>query len=153
MSDATPLYLEDLHVGDSFVTDRVVVEEREIIEFGEKYDPQTFHVDPEAAQLSFFGGLVASGWHTVGMSMRLLVSTVPLAGGFIGAGAQARWPSATRPGDAIHVRATVMSITPPQSKSDRAVVTMECLSLTDDDDVRLELTIRIVVMRRVLPTR
>ncbi|PZR71352.1 MAG: dehydratase, partial [Chthoniobacterales bacterium] len=69
----TGKYLEDLHVGDTFESDTFSVTEAGIIEFARDFDPQAFHLDANAAQTSVFKGLVASGWHTAAMSMRLFV--------------------------------------------------------------------------------
>src|ERR1051325_11909232 len=91
-----PLYLEDLHVGQRFTSGTHKIDEEQIIEFARRYDPQPFHLDPEAAKSTFFGGLVASGWHTAAISMRLWVrSELSIAGGTIGAGIEVAWPVPT----------------------------------------------------------
>ena len=91
------IYLEDLRVGQRFTTGEYALEADDITAFARQYDPQPFHTDQEAARDSFFGGLVASGWHTAGITMRL-VEGLPIAGGVIGAGGQLDWPAPTRPG-------------------------------------------------------
>ena len=79
------LYLDDLAVGDVFVTGEYLLTEAELIEFARRYDPQVFHVDPDLARDSFFGGLAASGWLVASLTMRLLVDGgLPLGGGIIG---------------------------------------------------------------------
>jgi hypothetical protein len=99
------LHLEDLRPGASFRSGDWRVSAEEIIEFAERYDPQPFHTDPQAARATFFGGLAASGWHTAAITMRLLVTDgLPIAGGIIGAGssrgrprcAPARWSTWSR---------------------------------------------------------
>lgn len=92
------LYLEDLHVGQTFTTGSVTVTTEAIKAFARDYDPQPFHLDEDAARDSLFGGLAASGWHTAALSMRLLVDGLPIAGGLIGVGGETTWPRPTRPG-------------------------------------------------------
>ena len=83
------LYLDDLRVGQRFVIGTHVVDEEQIRAFAAQFDPQPFHLDAETAKTTFFGGLVASGWHTAAVTMRLLVqSGRPLVGGIVGAGAE-----------------------------------------------------------------
>src|SRR4051794_28343510 len=98
------LYFEDLRVGQRFVSDTHRIDEEQIRAFAQQFDPQPFHLDAEAAKASLFKGLVASGWHTAAITMRLLVeSGLPIAGGIIGAGGEINWPNATRPGDVLQV--------------------------------------------------
>jgi acyl dehydratase len=118
------LHFEDYVAGSIFECGTTVVDESEIIAFGKKYDPQAFHVDPEAANGSTYGGLIASGWHTAAMTMRLLVegylsSTASLGSPGID---ELRSIKPVRPGDALHVRATVLEATRSRSKPDRGVV-------------------------------
>ena len=92
------LYFEDLRVGQRFVSGTHLMDEEQIREFAAHFDPQPFHLDAEAAKTTLFGGLVASGWHTAAVTMRLQVqSGLPLAGGIVGAGAEVKWPSPVRP--------------------------------------------------------
>ncbi|MCS6627312.1 MaoC family dehydratase [Roseibacterium beibuensis] len=120
MADA--LYLEDLHVGQTFTTGSVTVTAEAIKAFARDYDPQPFHLDEAAAEASLFGGLAASGWHTAALSMRLLVDGLPIAGGLIGVGGETTWPRPTRPGDVLTVHIEVTEITPSKSRSDRGMV-------------------------------
>ncbi len=81
------LYFEDLKVGDRFNTPEHTVTAEEIIEFARRFDPQAFHTDVDAAKTTFFGQLVASGWHTAAISMGLMVrGEMPLNDGVIGQG-------------------------------------------------------------------
>ncbi|MGK2854671.1 MAG: MaoC family dehydratase [Microbacteriaceae bacterium] len=155
MNDRTPaepasrLYLEDLTVGDTFVTDTRLVDESQIVAFAEEFDPQPFHLDDRAAKDSFFGGLAASGWHTAAVTMGLLVTSgLPFANGIIGAGGEITWPSATRPGDVLHVESTIEAITPSRSKPDRAIVTVRNETLTEAREVREVLVAKLLVFRR-----
>src|SRR5262249_55485545 len=106
MADLNPgdeqagLYLEDLRVGQRFVSGTHRIDEEQIRAFAEQFDPQAFHTGAEAAKDTLFAGLVASGWHTAAITMRLLVeSGLPIAGGIIGAGGENTWPHPTRPDD------------------------------------------------------
>ncbi|MDQ7811245.1 MaoC family dehydratase [Brevundimonas sp.] len=119
---AGTLYLEDLHVGQTFVTGPVTVTTEAIKAFARDYDPQPFHLDEDAARDSLFGGLAASGWHTAALSMRLLVDGLPIAGGLIGVGGETTWPRPTRPGDTLTVHIEVLEITPSRSRPDRGMV-------------------------------
>lgn len=116
------LYLEDLHLGQTFTTGSVTVTTEAIKAFAREYDPQPFHLDEAAAEDSLFGGLAASGWHTAALSMRLLVDGLPFAGGLIGVGGETTWPRPTRPGDTLTVHIEVLEITPSKSRPDRGMV-------------------------------
>ena len=126
-----PLYLDDLRVGHRFVSGTLLVDETEIKAFARKFDPQPFHLDEKAAKESLFSGLVASGWHTAAMTMRLLVETgLPLVGGLIGAGGELFWPRPTRPGDILRVESEVQEIIPSRSRSDRGVALVRIVTLS-----------------------
>ena len=144
------LFLDDLHVGQRFTTEAYALDEREIIEFAREYDPQPFHSDPEAARKSLFGGLVASGWHTAAITMRLQVkSGIPIAGGLVGLGVELTWPNPTRPGDVLHVESEIVSIAPSRSKP-RGVVTFHSETRNQRDEVVQSATVRLLVPRRSL---
>jgi len=104
------LYFEDLAVDDEWTSGEYAVTEAEILEFAEQYDPQWFHTDPDrAAEESPYGSLIASGWHTAGMSMRLLVDCFLNEAATVGAKGvdELRWRRPVQPGDRLSVRATV----------------------------------------------
>jgi acyl dehydratase len=117
-------YLEDFAVGDVYEAGSVQVTEAEIIEFARRYDPQRFHIDAEAARQSPYAGLIASGWHTIALSMRLLVDSI--FGDSAGLGSpgvdEIRWPHPVRPGDTLTVRMTVLDSRPSRSKPDRGIM-------------------------------
>ncbi len=102
----------------------ILVEEKEIVDFAKTYDPQVFHVDPEAAKRTSFGGLVASGWHTVALAMRLLVDNRLSRMANLGSPGvdELRWLKPVRPGDVLSVRLTIMEVRRSQSKPDRGIV-------------------------------
>ncbi|MYZ47107.1 MaoC family dehydratase [Propylenella binzhouense] len=123
--DRKALAFEDLSVGQSFVSTAYEMTLPEIQTFAGAYDPQAFHTDPEAARSTFFGMLVASGWHTAAVTMRLFVQATPIAGGLVGAGVgEIAWPRAVRPGDVLRVTATIESIEPSRSRPDIGKVVM-----------------------------
>ena len=118
-------YFEDYVEGDVHSFGRIAVEADEIVDFAKRFDPQGFHTDPEAAKRTPFHGLIASGWHTVGLMMRLYVEhylthVASLASPGID---ELRWIKPVRPGDTLSVRVTVLKATPSRSKPDRGAVT------------------------------
>lgn len=148
MPDASKRYLEDLAVGDTFTSGEYTMTREEIIDYASRYDPQPFHLDDAAARRSLFGALAASGWHTAAVSMRLMVQSLPLAGGVVGAGGEIAWPRPTRPGDVLHVQSEIMQIMPSRSKPDRAIVLMQNETLNQNGEVAQRFTAKLVVFRR-----
>lgn len=148
MSTPTPLYLESLSVGDIFTSASQVIELEHIKAFAQAFDPQPFHLDEHAAKSTLFGGLAASGWHTAALSMRLLVESLPVGNGLIGAGTQLRWPTPTRPGDCLQVRSEVMEIIPSRSKPDRGIVVVQCDTLNQHGDCVQRAISKLLVFRR-----
>lgn len=144
----TLLYLEDLAVGDQFVSASHSLDAEQIVSFASQFDPQPFHLDDEAAQHSPFGGLAASGWHTVGITMRLIVQSLPMAQGIIGAGAEISWSQPTRPGDQLQVTSTILEITPSRSKPDRAMVKIESITRNQRGEQLQKLTSKVLAFRR-----
>ena len=142
------LYLDDLEVGQRFVSGPRAVDEAAIKAFAMEFDPQPFHLDEAAAASSLFGGLAASGWHTAAMTMRLLVGSVPLAGGVIGVGGEIAWPRPTRPGDVLTVESEVLEVTPSRSRPDRGTVVLRSETRNQGGEVVQILTARLVVPRR-----
>lgn len=147
-SSGKALYLEDIAVGDAFRSGEHRLDAEQMIAFASQFDPQPFHMDPQAAKNSFFQGLAASGWHITAITMRLLVESVPFADGIIGAGTELSWPTPSRPGDILHVESKVMEIRPSRSKPDRAIVTLESLTFNQNDATRLKLLSRLVAFRK-----
>jgi acyl dehydratase len=143
-----PIYLEDLSVGDVFNSKTHEIDAQQIKTFALAFDPQPFHLDHAAAAATLFGGLAASGWHTAAITMRLLVASVPVGNGIIGAGGEISWPKPTRPGDMLRVTSTVLDITPSRSKPDRGMVAMRSETRNQHDDVVQVFTSKIVVFRR-----
>ena len=143
-----PLFLEDLNVGQKFASRPQMVGAEAIKSYAREFDPQPFHLDEEAARKSLFGGLAASGWHTASLSMRLIVESVPLAGGVIGSGGELSWPRPTKPGDTLRVVTEVLEITPSRSRPDRGMITMRSTTLNQNDEAVQVFTPKVVVQRR-----
>ena len=118
------LYWEDFESGQVWDLGSRTVSEAEIVAFARQWDPQPFHIDPDAAQGSVFGGLIASGWHTGAMWMRLYVDS--LLDGNAGMGSpgieELRWLAPVRPGDELHGRLTVLEATPSERHPDRGTI-------------------------------
>lgn len=152
MSDRIPadrLHLDDLHVGQRFVSATHTIDEAQIKAFAAQFDPQLFHMDEEAAKGTLFKGLAASGWHTAAITMRLNVEGgLPLAGGIIGAGGEINWPIPTRPGDTLHVESEVMDVTPSRSKPDRGIAVIVSRTINQRGEVVQTLTAKLIVPRR-----
>lgn len=142
------LYLEDLHVGQQFVSGRHLIDVEQIKRFASEFDPQPFHLDEEAAKDSLFGSLAASGWHTAALTMRLIAESVPLANGVIGAGTEISWPKPTRPGMAVQVFSEIIRITPSRSKADRGLAIMRSETRDEAGEVVQILNARLIVFRR-----
>ena len=116
-------HFEDYVVGAVHEFGSIEVTEAEIIDFAKRYDPQPFHIDPAAAQNSIFGGVIASGWYTASMMMRLLVDHYISAVASLGSPGidELRWIKPVRPGDALSVRVTVIESKRSRSKPDRGI--------------------------------
>jgi acyl dehydratase len=144
-------YFEDFTVGLRFEsTSSIVVSAERIKAFASEFDPQPSHLDESAARTTLLGGLVASGWHTAAVTMRLIVdSNLGLSGQ--GAGVQIesmRWPRPVHPGDRLRLEGTVTESRASSSRADRGIVKFEVLAYNQNDELVLEATHVIVVMRR-----
>ena len=146
----TELYLEDLHVGDRFGSDVFAVTEQDVVAFARDFDPQPFHLDAKAAEQSVFKGLVASGWHTAAMSMKLFVTGgLRLAGGSVGLGVdELRWPRPVKPGDTLRLETEILDVRPSQSKPDRGVIRIRNVTTNQDDQVVQTFVAFVLVRRR-----
>jgi acyl dehydratase len=149
MTDKEQLYLDDLVIGQTFQSDPFEVTSEAITKFARDFDPQPFHLSEATAINTFFGGLAASGWHTAAMTMRLLVESVPLAGGVIGAGMdEIQWPKPVRPGDLLRTRTEVTDLRPSKSNSRRGIGKFKTTTLNQNGE-----TVQIVVANLVLQRR
>src|SRR2546428_13171533 len=104
-------YFEDLKAGDRFKSETYGVSEEQIIAFAREFDPQPFHLDATVARKTMFEALIASGWHTAAITMRLFVQTLNFAEGAIGLGVdELRWPNAVKPGEALQVETEMFDL-------------------------------------------
>jgi acyl dehydratase len=144
------MYLEDFTPGQKFGhADDEALSADAIKAFAASYDPQPFHLDEAAAAQSFFGGLAASGWHTAALTMRLLVKTLPIHGGIIGAGFEEfRWPRPTRPGDRLHIEVEVLELKFSQSKPQQGFLKHRVTTFNQDNQPVLVMTGNLLVPRR-----
>jgi acyl dehydratase len=147
---STMRYFDDLKAGDKFKTAEQEVTEAEIIEFGQKFDPQAFHIDPAAAGGTLFGRIVASGWHTAAVSMRLMVlGEMDLDGGVIGQGVESlRWPRPVLPGDRLRVVTEIEELRPAPARPDRGLIKLRCRTYNQHGKVVQDMTATLLVARR-----
>jgi acyl dehydratase len=143
-------YFEDYTAGHVYEFGDILVSEAEIVEFARRYDPQYFHVDPERAVASRFGGIVASGWHTISLAMRLYVDHyLSHVASLASPGAEdIRWPSPVRPGDTLRIRVTILEARPSRSKPDRGTVRARVEAINQRDEFVLSLIIVSFIGRR-----
>ncbi|WP_375589559.1 MaoC family dehydratase [Hoeflea alexandrii] len=146
----TALYLEDFAAGQTFGSGSLMVSDREIMRFGAEFDPQPFHLDPEAARDTFFGGLAASGWHTAALTMRLLVDgEMTPANGIVGAGFESlNWPRPVRPGDTLRVVSEILEVRPSRSRPKQGMIKVRSRTFNQDGEVVQESIGNLIIMAR-----
>ena len=155
MTFARPIsdrYLEDYVVGDVHHFGKIAVEAEELIAFAKRFDPQAMHTDPEAAKDTPFGGLIASGWHTAGLTMRLYVEhylthVASLASPGLN---ELRWLKPVRPGDTLSVRVTVLKTASSKSKPDRGAVTSFVEAINQADEIVMTFKVVNIIGKRPL---
>jgi acyl dehydratase len=144
-------FFEDFTVGEvQKSSGRVRVEKEDIIAFASQYDPQPFHLTDEGGRKSIFGRLVASGWHTAALTMRLVAGSEHRAAeGTIGLGFDGlRWPIAVVPGDELRIESEVIEVRPSKSRPDRGLVKIRTRTLNQAGEVVQELIANAMVPRR-----
>ena len=124
MKGTNPTYWEDFEVGQRIALGSVSFTEEEIVAFARLYDPQSFHVDPEAAKGSIFGGVIASGWHVTSKLMRIFVESYIDPRTALGSPGldEVRWLKPVRPGDTLTAYVECTAKIPSKSKPDRGVL-------------------------------
>lgn len=142
------LYFEDLAVGQKFLSGTHLVSTDEIKAFAKLYDPQPFHLDESAAVPTFFGGLAASGWMTASVTMRLIVDSIPLEGGVIGAGGEIVWPRPTRAGDRLQAESEIIELVPSRSRADRGSAILRSITRNERGETVQTLQCRLILQRR-----
>ncbi len=137
----TKLYWEDFEVGHESTYGEHTVTQEEIIEFGLEFDPQPFHVDPEAAADSPYGGLIASGWQTAALFMRMLVDNVLSGSASMGSpGVESlRWKRPVHAGDTLHARTCVLEKRPSKTRPDLGLVKNRFEVVNQHDESVLEM--------------
>ncbi|PWB80560.1 MAG: dehydratase [Methylocystaceae bacterium] len=145
------LYLEDLFIGQRFRAGPVEVTAEAIKAFAAQFDPQPFHLDENAARDSLFGELVASGWHTAALTMRMLTESAPFAGGVIGTGGRLEWPRPVRSGDRLAVESEILEIVPSRSRPDRGAVKIRTITSNQRGEAVQILTARVIAFARPKP--
>jgi acyl dehydratase len=150
MTAADERYFEDFIPGSVHEYGPAEVSEAEILEFARKYDPQPIHVDPEWARTGPFGGLIASGWHTAALTMRLLVGSYLPAGASLASPGieELRWLRPVRPGDMLCARVTVVEARPSRSKPDRGLLRSRIEVVDGDGQVVMTLVALNMLRRR-----
>jgi len=146
-----PRYYEDLETGDTYALEgRYEVDREEITAFAEQYDPQPFHLEEAAAADSVFGGLVASGWHTAAMCMRLVVEDFLDPETSMGASgvADLEWIEPVRPGDTLRVEIEVLETRPSENRPEMGHVRMKLTGYNQHDDAVIEWVSDGMVRRR-----
>ncbi len=145
------LYWEDIGVGQVMTSRTQVMTRDRIVAFAEEFDPQPQHLSEEAARGSLFGELVASGWHTASVTMRLQLEAMMgrFPGGSLGAQIDTlAWRRPVRPGDEIRAQVEVLAKRPSGSRPDRGLVTLKTTTLNQRDETVQEMTASILAPRR-----
>ena len=144
-------FFEDFEPGQVFELGSRAVTADEIVGFAKRWDPQPFHLDPEAAKDSVFGGLIASGWHTGAMWMRMYVDSLLDGAASMGSPGieELRWLARVRPGDTLAGRLTVLETTPSERRPDRGTVRIRGDMVNQDGVTVMTMTSRGHFARRV----
>jgi acyl dehydratase len=142
-------YFEDLKAGDRFKSGTYKATEEQIVSFAREFDPQPFHLDPAVARQPMFKGLIASGWHTAAITMRLFVQTLNFAEGAIGLGVdELRWPNAVRPGDVLQVETEIVDLRESRSKPSHGIVRIRNVTTNQRGEVVQTMFASALVLRR-----
>ena len=142
-------YFEDVKAGDRFKSQAYAVSEEQIISFAREFDPQPFHLDRAVARRTMFEDLIASGWHTAAVTMRLFVQTLNFAEGAIGLGVdELRWPNAVRPGDILQVETEIVDLRLSRSKPSHGIVRIRNVTTNQRGEIVQTMTASALVLRR-----
>jgi acyl dehydratase len=142
-------YLEDFVLGEVEKVGEYLLTQEEIIEFGKKWDPQFFHIDPEAAEQSIFSGLIAAGTHLMAITVLQLVTHQPRVSILAGLGwDEVRFLGPARPGDTLTLFRECLEIEPSASKPDRGVVRNRLTLSNQNGDALLRYVDTILVAKR-----
>lgn len=134
-------YFEDFQIGEVMETGTATVSEEEIITFAKQFDPQPFHIDPVAAKESFYGGIIASGWHTASIAMRLMVDSFISDYASMGSPGldKLRWLKPVRPGDTLKVQSTCIDKKRSEKRPDMGSCRFNTDVINQNDEVVLSM--------------
>lgn len=142
-------FFEDLKAGDRFKSQTYRVSEDQIVSFAREFDPQPFHLNAAAARQTMFKELIASGWHTAAITMRLFVQTLNFAEGAIGLGVdELRWPAAVNPNDVLQVEIEIVDLRESRSKPSHGVVRLRYVTTNQRGEVVQTMYASALVLRR-----
>jgi len=138
---ANQRFFEDIKADQVYEFGTITVSEKDIIDFARQFDPQDFHLDPAKAASSLFGGIVASGWHTTAVVMRLYVDHYLSHVANLGSPGveDIRWPNPLRPGDTLRIRVTILEARPSRSKPDRGIVRVHVEAINQTNNLVLSM--------------
>lgn len=144
------LFFEDFQVGDVAQYGDYEVTEAEVTDYARAFDPQPFHVDPEAARASPYGGVIASGWHTGAMMMRMFCDAGHSGGTMLASPGfdDLKWLKPVRPGDRLSVRQTVKEAMGSKSRPDRGLVKLDIAVRNQAGETVMTLTTMVFIRRR-----
>src|ERR1700730_5307248 len=141
-------YFEDLERGDRFKSETYTVSEEQIISFAREFDPQPFHLDAAVARQTMFKNLIASGWHTAAITMRLFVQTLNFAEGAIGLGVdELRWPNAVQPDDVLQVETEILDLRESRSKPSHGIVRLRYVTTNQRGEIVQTMAASALVLR------
>jgi acyl dehydratase len=143
-------YLEDLTVGEKQVSSKHLVTEEDALAFSHSFDPQPMHIDKDAAEKGMFGGLIASGWHTAALAMRMMAEVKTFGDSdVLGLGVDnLSWPIPVRPGDTLQGEVEIAEIRPSRSNPRFGIVKMNCTVRNQHGEVVLRLSPNCWIERR-----
>jgi len=145
------LYFDDFHLGQTFTSRAVTITRERLIAFAEEFDPQPAHLGEAQAASSQFGELVASGWQTGSLTMRLQYESAfsRIAGGGMGTRVELNWLRPVRPGDSLHVTVEVTEMRPSKSRPDRGLITFLTTTINQDGEKVQTMLGVVITPRRV----
>jgi len=142
-------FLEDLKKGDRFKSETYKVTEEQIISFAREFDPQPFHLEAVIARQTMFKELIASGWHTAAVTMRLFVQTLNFAEGAIGLGVdELRWPTAVKPNDVLQIETEIVDLRESRSKPSHGIIRIRNVTTNQRGEIVQTMFASALVLRR-----
>jgi acyl dehydratase len=144
------IHFDDFAPGQVYLLGRRTLTHDEIVAFAREWDPQPFHLDEQAAAASIYGGLIASGWHTVCVFMRLFADGLLNRSAAMGSPGvdEVRWLRPVRPGDALEARIEVLEVRPSRSKPDRGIVRLRSAVINQHQEEVLSFIANVMFRRR-----